>query len=88
MTSSEVRSLLHPQTTFTYNGRDEFQKAAERSLDSQGEEIRALLQKIARCGLEVTSEVRLQIVPEVIDERGNRGDPLPEIQPRDVQLTR
>ena len=88
MTSSEVRSLLHPETGLEYRGTDAIRQSIEQSLDAQEEAVGAMLQKIAKRGLEVTSDVHLGIVPEVIDERGNRGDPLPEIQPRDVQLTR
>jgi len=88
MTASEVGSLLHADASFVYDGPAAFQESVERSLKSQEDDIRALLQKIARCGLDVPSDVHLQIVPEVIDQRGNRSDPLPPVAPREIQLTR
>jgi len=88
MTSSEVRSILHPETTLEFHGIDAIRQSMEQGLDAQEEDIRALLQKIANRGLEVPTGVHLQVVPEVIDQRSDRSEALPPLAPREIQLTR
>jgi hypothetical protein len=86
--TSEVAGVFRATSSFPYRGQEQFLQDVSQSLDAQEEDIRALLQKIAECGLDVPSGVHLQIVPEVIDERNNRTEPLPPAAPREIQLTR
>ena len=64
----ETERLFHSETHILFTTVEDFERQVERDLEAQAEGIRALIQDLARVGLNAP-DVRLHIVPEVVDQR-------------------
>ena len=80
--------LFHSETKIKYTTIQDFEATVERSIEAQEQGIRAFLQHIEKFSYlgPPVPDIRLQILPEVIDKRQDTTGLLPVVAPRYVDL--
>lgn len=83
-----TEQLFHSETKVTYTTIQNFGATVERSMKSQEQGIRAFFQHVEKFSYlgPPVPDLRLQIVPEIIDNRQKAAAPLPAVAPRDLAL--
>jgi hypothetical protein len=84
MPGNQAENLFHRAMGFSYRGTEDFEREVEQDLTAQEQGIRQVLQSAKVRGLDYPADLRLRIVPEVIDRRQNATEPLPVVTPREI----
>jgi len=83
--AEEAEHQFHAVTQVSYTSSDAFLREAERSMAEQADYIVRLIRAGEREGLH-PPDIRLRMIPEIVDKRKNPRIPLPAIGPRNINL--
>jgi hypothetical protein len=75
--------LFHPETAIQYRGTEDFERQAQQNMTTQQQGIDRLLQCAKERGFSAAG-VRLRIIPDVVDQRKDKTDPLPAVAEREI----
>jgi hypothetical protein len=86
MSANQAESLFHRVTGIPYRSVEDCERRVEQSIKAQEQGIREMIQAAKARGLDYPADLRLRIVPELVDRRHNATEPLSVGAPREIAL--